>query len=48
MTLPETIVNLSGLEQLRAIFAGKTGYEGIAKTLDLGPVSTEEERNLRW
>ena len=24
---------LSGLEQLRAIFAGGTGYEGIVKTL---------------
>jgi hypothetical protein len=24
---------LPGLEQLRAIFAGKTGYEGIVKTL---------------
>ena len=33
---------LSGLEQLRAIFAGKTGYEGIVKTLDLHPVSAEE------
>ena len=33
---------LSGLEQLRAIFAGRTGYEGIVKTLDLRPVSAEE------
>ena len=33
---------LSGLEQLRAIFAGKTGYEGIVKTLDLHAVSAEE------
>lgn len=32
----------SGLDQLRAIFAGKTGYEGIVKTLDLRPVSAEE------
>ena len=33
---------LSGLEQLRAIFAGETGYEGIVKTLDLRPVAAEE------
>ena len=32
----------SGLDQLRAIFAGQTGYEGIVKTLDLYPVSAEE------
>ena len=33
---------LSGLEQLRAIFAGKTGYEGIVKTLDLRSLSAEK------
>ena len=33
---------LSGLQQLQAIFAGKTGYAGIVKTLDLHPVSAEE------
>ena len=33
---------LSGIEQLRAIFAGRTGYEGIVKTFDLRPVSAEE------
>ena len=33
---------LSGLDQLRAIFAGETGYQGIVKTLDLRPVSAEE------
>ena len=33
---------LSGIEQLRAIFAGRTGYEGIVKTFDLHPVSAEE------
>ena len=33
---------LSGLEQIRAIFAGKTGYEGIVKTLALHPVAAEE------
>lgn len=32
----------SGLEQIRAIFAGKTGYEGIVKTLGLCPVSADE------
>lgn len=32
----------SGLDQIRAIFAGHTGYEGIVKTLDLHPVSAEE------
>jgi uncharacterized protein (TIGR00369 family) len=36
------LATLSGLEQLQAIFAGKTGYEGIVKTLDLRPVSAEE------
>jgi hypothetical protein len=33
---------LSGLQQLQAIFAGKTGYTGIVKTLDLHSVSAEE------
>src|ERR1700744_5542194 len=33
---------LSGLEQLRAIFAGETNYEGIIKTLGLRPVSAED------
>ena len=33
---------LSGRDQIRAIFAGETGYEGIVKTLDLRPVSAEE------
>jgi uncharacterized protein (TIGR00369 family) len=42
MTASDAIGNLSGLEQLRAIFAGETGYEGIVKTLDLEPVSAEE------
>ena len=32
---------LSGLEQLRAIFAGSTAYEGLVKTLQLQPVSAE-------
>ena len=32
----------SGLDQIRAIFAGHTGYEGIVKTLNLHPVSAEE------
>jgi uncharacterized protein (TIGR00369 family) len=29
-------------DQIRAIFAGKTGYEGMVKTLNLHPVSAEE------
>jgi len=33
---------LSGLDQILAIFAGKTGHEGIVKTLELHPVSAEE------
>jgi hypothetical protein len=33
---------LSGLQPLQAIFAGKTGYTGIVKTLDLHSVSAEE------
>ena len=33
---------LSGLDQIRAIFAGETDYEGIVKMLDLHPVSAEE------
>ena len=32
------LTKLSGLQQLHAIFAGKTGYAGIDKTLDLKPV----------
>jgi hypothetical protein len=33
---------LSGLQQLQAIFAGKTGYKGIVKKLDLHSVSAEQ------
>ena len=36
------LTGLSGLQQLQAIFAGKTGYAGIVKTLHLHPVSAEE------
>jgi uncharacterized protein (TIGR00369 family) len=35
------IQHLSGIEQLRAIFTGRTGYEGIVKTLDIHPVAAE-------
>src|ERR1700730_18449278 len=38
------LATLSGIEQLRAIFVGRTGYEGIVKTLDLRPVSAKEGR----
>jgi uncharacterized protein (TIGR00369 family) len=37
-----TLSGLSGIEQLRAIFSGRTGYEGIVKTFALNPVSVEE------
>jgi uncharacterized protein (TIGR00369 family) len=36
------LAELPGLDQIRAIFAGETGYEGMVKTLDLHPVSAEE------
>ena len=42
MKAPVELSALSGLDQIRAIFAGKTGYEGIVKTLNLHPVSAEE------
>ena len=42
MNAPVELAALSGLEQLQAIFAGRTGYEGIVKTLGLTPVSAEE------
>jgi uncharacterized protein (TIGR00369 family) len=42
MAAVSEIAEVSGLDQIRAIFAGKTGYEGIVKTLDLHPVSAEE------
>jgi hypothetical protein len=41
ITVPD-LSALSDLEQLRAIFSGETGYEGIVKTLDLRAVSAEE------
>ena len=41
MNAPE-LSALSSLDQIRAIFAGKAGDEGIVKTLDLHPVSAEE------
>ncbi len=34
----------NGLEQLRLIFSGAAGYEGIAKTLDFRPVELETGR----
>jgi uncharacterized protein (TIGR00369 family) len=34
----------NGLEQLRLIFSGAAGYEGIAKTLDFRPVELESGR----
>jgi uncharacterized protein (TIGR00369 family) len=42
MSTPPVFSALSGLDQIRAIFAGKLGYEGIVKTLALVPVSAEE------
>src|SRR5262245_66183107 len=42
MNTAAQLAELSGLDQIRAIFAGATGYEGIVKTLDLHPVSAEE------
>jgi acyl-coenzyme A thioesterase PaaI-like protein len=42
MNLPADLATLSGLDQLRAVFAGRTGYEGIVKTLDRRPASVEE------
>jgi acyl-coenzyme A thioesterase PaaI-like protein len=42
MNLPADLATFPGLEQLRAIFAGRTGYEGIVKTLGRRPVSVEE------
>ena len=42
MDATSELTKLSGLQQLQAIFAGKTGYTGIVKTLDLHYVSAEE------
>ena len=42
MTAPVESSALSGLDQIRAIFAGKRCHEGIVKTLNLHPVSAEE------
>jgi uncharacterized protein (TIGR00369 family) len=42
MNAPVELSALSGLDQIRAIFAGKPGHEGIVKTLNLHPVSAEE------
>ena len=42
MNVMADMPSLSGIEQLRAIFAGRTEYEGIVKTLDIHPVSAEE------
>ncbi len=36
--------DLSGLEQLRRVFEGKTGYEGIVKLLNIRPVELEAGR----
>jgi uncharacterized protein (TIGR00369 family) len=42
MNAPVELSALSGLDQIRAIFAGKTGHDGIVKTLNLHPVSADE------
>jgi uncharacterized protein (TIGR00369 family) len=42
MTAVADLGTLSGLEQLRAIFAGRTGYQGIVQLLRLRPISAEQ------
>lgn len=42
MSAMARLAELSGLDQIQAIFAGETGYEGMVKTLDLHPVSAED------
>ena len=42
MNLPADLATLPGLDHLRAIFAGRTGYEGIVKSFDRRPTSVEE------
>ncbi|HEY1631553.1 MAG TPA: PaaI family thioesterase [Rhizomicrobium sp.] len=42
MNASADLSQLSGLEQIRAVFAGQTGYQGIVKTLGLTPVSAED------
>jgi uncharacterized protein (TIGR00369 family) len=36
------LAGLPGMEQLRALFGGKTAWKGIGKTLDFHPVTLEE------
>jgi len=42
MNLPADLATLPGLDQLRAVFAGRSGYEGIVKTPGRRPASVEE------
>ena len=39
------LTRLSGLQQLQAIFAGKTGYAGIVKTLDRSSSAAAPRQN---
>lgn len=41
LNVPAQFATLSGLEQLRAIFAGDTGYNGMVQTMGLRPIGAE-------
>lgn len=42
LNVPLEFSRLSGLEQLRAIFDGRAGYDGMVQAMGLEPVSAEE------
>lgn len=42
LNVPLQFASLSGLEQLRAIFDGRAGYDGMVQLMGLEPVSAEE------
>jgi uncharacterized protein (TIGR00369 family) len=41
LNVPAQFATLSGIEQLRAIFAGDTGYDGMVQTMGFTPVRAE-------
>jgi uncharacterized protein (TIGR00369 family) len=42
LNVPLEFASMPGLEQLRAIFDGRAGYNGMVQTMGLEPVSAEE------
>tara|TARA_R110000868_G_scaffold13223_6_gene62099 strand:- start:1066 stop:1551 length:486 start_codon:yes stop_codon:yes gene_type:complete len=41
LNVPQSFASLAGVDQLRAIFSGEAGYNGMVQTMGFTPVSAE-------